>query len=416
MIVLQRQRIDWLDFTRFLCAFMILGIHWLRACFKTGLFGVGEKNVLVDGYQGQTIGLGMLPHVLIAGSAPTLPVWLSNLVGLLGGFGWEAVSALIIVSGFSLSLSLGTKSLDLAQWLDWLAKRAKRILVPFYLIALPFLAAYFLLLLVVPKFHGSFAHGIDKKLHELFHTPLLGVLMSHIALFDPFQRQGIASFFAPAWWFVPAILVAYASYPFLIWIARRNEMALFFGSAALSIATYALVERNILIDESWYYIVLQESFNFSLGILAGKAWLTTSRREAIERVLRPWYAFPVGLAMFALGNVANWSSSTRPIASIFFGPGLLLMLVAISMYAQKSALAHVARKIDSYDIYLVHQPFAFPIALAGRFLFNEYAIFVGMFAFYAIAILAAMLLGNVRRRLERRTVHPTRGAVPIIRA
>ncbi|GAC1305544.1 MAG: hypothetical protein NVS2B3_01500 [Vulcanimicrobiaceae bacterium] len=412
---MKRERLDWLDLTRLLCACMILGIHWLRACFKVELFGVGEANVLVDGYQNQSIGLGMLPHVLVAGTAPTAATWLANVVGILGGFGWEAVSALVIVSGFSLTLSLGEKRLDLRQWAAWLLARGKRILYPFYLVAIPFVGIYVALLFIVPTLHGAFFAGIDAKLRALFHTPPLGIVFSHVLLFDPYQRQGVASMFAPAWWFVPAILVAYVAYPAFVALARRSERALLAIAAAVTIGSYALADRRVLIDESWYFIALMEAFNLALGIALARAWQMPERREAIESALASPYAFAIGLTLFVDGNLANWSPVTRPIASMLFGPGLLLLLVAISFATRRSRFASLGTTIDSYDLYLVHQPFAYPIALAARFLFHGYAVFLGMVVFYATAIGVSLGFGRVRARLERPRSAYLPVAAPIVR-
>lgn len=394
-------RLDWLDLTRLLCAFMILGVHWLRACYELRLFGVGEAHVLIENYQGQDIGLSMLPHVFIERPI-NLAAWLADVVGILGGFGWEAVSALIIVSGFSLTMSIKARRFRASQWIVWIRKRANRILVPFYLVAIPFISLFFILLVLLPRFHQTFFVAILAKLHVQFHTPILGILMSHIVLFDPYKPQGIASFFAPAWWFVPAILLAYLSYPILIGFVRKNSALSLITAGIVSIVSYRLADTGVLYNENWYYIVLQESFNFTLGIAFGHAW-TTGGRIAFERAMQRRSMFLIGVGAFLVGNVANWSPFTRPIASMLFGPGLLLILIAIAIRL-KGRTAAVARKLDSYDLYLVHQPFAYPIALGAKLIFHSYAIFFGMFGFYFATAIAAMMLSALQSRIKKRSI------------
>lgn len=398
------QRLVWLDIVRLLSALMILGIHWLRACFKVGLFGTGDAVNLVIGYQGQTIGLRMLPKVLIAGTGASLATWLTNFIGLLGGFGWEGVSALIIVSGFSLTLALDGKTLTPSGWLKWLQKRALRIMIPFYLVALPFLIAYLALLSTAAHIHGAFARSLDAKLHGVLQTPPLGVALSHTLLFDPFARQWQADFFAPAWWFVPAILLAYVAYTALLPAVRRfHWLPVLLVSAVVSIVSYRLADTHVLMNESCYYIVLQECFNLTLGIVIGNAWLNAASRTRIKRVLFDRSIIVPAMLLFLAGNVANWSPATRPIASILFGPALVVTLVAIAKRLERTRVAEVAERTDAYGLYLVHQPFAFPVALVAKSVFHGYAVFLGWFAFVAVAGIATSVLNFGQRFIALRT-------------
>ncbi len=401
---LHNDRLIWLDIVRLLCALMILGIHWLRACYKVHLFGDPGAPNLVMGYQGQSLGFKMLPHVLIAGTGHSLSVWLTNLIGILGGFGWEGVSALIIVSGFSLTVAVGEKSLAARGWLGWFKRRALRILIPFYFVAIPFLGAYFAALTLLRHAHGALARNLLAEIHGQLQTPLLGVVLSHTLLFNPFARQWQPSFFAPAWWFIPAILLAYAVYPGMLAAVRRfHWMPTLAVSALLSVCAYRLADMNVFMNESWYYIVLQESFNFTLGIVIGHAWLQGQLRARIETILFRKSTFLLACAFFVVGNVANWSPATRPIASILFGPGLVLILIAIAKMLERTPVAVAARSTDAYALYLVHQPFAFPIALAARTALHSYGVFFGWPAFVAIAWLVTRLLGAVQDFVNRRT-------------
>lgn len=399
--IVKAERLVWLDIVRLVSALMILAFHWLRASRNVGLLGRDPGPTLVTGYQGQTIGLGMLPHVLVAGKAPLTYVWLDNIIGLFGGFGWQAVSALIVVSGFSLTLALGARRLSTGGWATWIRKRAIRIIVPFYLIAIPMLVAYVAALVVFGRTHGSFAAAMSHKLHALFTSPPLGIVTSHLLLFDPYGRLLQPNFFAPAWWFVPAILVAYVIYPVLLSGVRKSAGIVLFVAAAVTVFSYTLAERQILHDQNWYFIVLQELFNFTFGVVIGSMWLDASKRKKIEGVLFARYAFPVALSVWILGIIANWSASTRPFASMLFGPGLVWTIAPLAKRIENLTATRFALRVDAYDLYLVHEPFAFPVALVLRGVFHSYTLFLGWFVFLGIAVVAARTLAAFERRVLR---------------
>ena len=389
-------RLRWLDITRVLCALMILGIHWLRAGFRVGLFGGGDPVNLVMDYQNQNGGLQLFHYVLIAGRGSALSTWLTNLTGLLGGFGWEAVSALVLISGFSLGLSQRGTQLTGKEWLGWYGKRARRILVPFYIAAFAFLTLYGLVAAVIPHLGGRLAGAIDTKMLSQFHTPPLGVLSSHLFLIDPYNRFWTADFLAPAWWFVPAILLAYAVYPFVAAAVRRAGAAwILLAAAAVTIAAYAAADAGMLWNETWYYIVLQESFNFTLGIVIATLWLSP-KRAVLERTLDDPRIFALAGVVFVIGNLANWSGELRPVAGMLYGPSLTLMLAFTGRLLARMRFAAALTSVDPYDLYLVHQPFAFPVALVAGAVLHSYAVFVGWFVFVAVSVLAAKLLTRVQ--------------------
>jgi hypothetical protein len=374
----------------------------LRAAFHEQLFGVGDPASIVDQYQDESGGLAIFRHVLIAGTHGGLATWLTNLIGLLGGFGWEGVSALIVVSGFSLTIAQRSKILTPRGWAVWYGKRAKRILLPFYLAAAPFLALYAAAVAILPHLHQHFAATLDAKLHAQFHTPLLGIVMSHTVLFDPWNRFWSADFFAPAWWFVPAILLAYAIFP-VVHAARNvaRGIPLLVVAACVTILAYAASNAGILLNETWYYIVLHELFNFCLGVVVGTIWVGPGR-AALERVLDdPFVAF-LACGLFVLGNIVDWMPEIRPIASMLYGPSLVVVVVFLARRIAHRKLARALVSVDSYDLYLVHQPFAFPIALVAASLFHAYAVFVGWFVFLGVAVLAAKLLTAVQKPFLRR--------------
>lgn len=394
-----KERLLWLDLARVLSAAMILGFHWLRSGYKLGLVGPRGFNLIMS-YQWNTQGFALFHDVFIAGFDPKLTIWLTNIVGLLGGFGWEAVNAFIVFSGFSLALSQGNRSLSWREWLLWYRKRAARVLVPFYTVAIPCLVLVVLALVGLQHVHTSTATLFQAKVDDQLNGPLLGVVASHILLFDPLAQQGTASFFVPAWWFVPAIALAYLTYP-LVWRASRyrHGIPLLLLSGIITIGSYIATDARVFLNEAWYFIVLNESFNFSLGVAAAGAWLGAGR-PAIERALESPRALIGALALFVLGNLCNWRTETRPIASMLFGPSLAFALAFLGNRLQAWNHANKLLTVDPYDLYLVHQPFAFPIALVASKIFHGYALFFGWFIFVALASAAAHVLGDVQHALS----------------
>jgi hypothetical protein len=371
-------------------------------------FNVGIPIDIIIHYQYQNGGLHeFLDSLLVAGTAPQLSTWLSNLIGLFGSLGWEAVSPLIIISGFSLAIAQRATSLTPREWLTWFGKRARRILIPFYLTALPILGAIALAIVVLPHVHAQAAGVIETKLLSQFHTPPLGVVLSHIILLDPWGFQWSADFVAPAWWFVPAILLAYAAYPFIRTAARFGRgIPLLAGAAIVTMAAYAASAALLIANETWYYIVLQELFNFCLGVVVAQVWLG-SGRASLARVLDDSRVLAIAVVLFAVGNVANDITAFRPIASMLYGPSLALIIVFVAQRIAGWRVARTLTGLDPYDLYLVHQPFAFPVALAAKVLFHGYAVFLGWFVFFGVAALATRALGAVQRVLFARLEHRT---------
>lgn len=404
------ERLLWLDIARVLSAVMILGFHWLRAGYQLGLIGPRGFNLIII-YQGNTAGLSFFHDIFIAGFDPKLTTWLTNASGILGGFGWEAVSAFILISGFSLAASQHGKSLDFSDWLTWYRKRAQRVLIPFYIVALPCLALAAIAIVGLHYAHGPLASLLDSKLNSQFHTSLLGIALSHTLLFDPLEPQWNPNFFVPAWWFIPAILLAYVTYPF---VRRASTVAhglpLVLLSALITMAAYVGTNNGVLTDEFWYFIVLHESFNFSLGVVAANLWLGAGR-PALERAISSPAFFAAAFVVFVIGNLCDWTNATRPVASMLFGPSLAFMLVAVGKRLETWRHASKLLSVDPYDLYLVHQPFAYPLALVSKLFLHGYALFFGWFVFLAVASIAARILTVVQRPIQAWVGRPRARAI-----
>jgi hypothetical protein len=59
----------------------------------------------------------------------------------------------------------------------------------------------------------------------------------------------------------------------------------------------------------------------------------------------------------------------------------------------------VLTSFDAYDLYLVHQPFAFPIALVAKVLFHSYGAVLGWFVFLGVVAVATKLVTAGQRAI-----------------
>jgi hypothetical protein len=137
-----------------------------------------------------------------------------------------------------------------------------------------------------------------------------------------------------------------------------------------------------------------------------------SGRAALERLITDPRVFIAALVIFAAGNVANWTPDLRPIASMLYGPSLVVIVAFLGKRLDENVLGRALLTTDPYDLYLVHQPFAFGTALLAKFAFHSYAVFLGWFVFVAIATGAARLLTLVQGRLVFRLRPAARKLVP----
>jgi hypothetical protein len=80
-----------------------------------------------------------------------------------------------------------------------------------------------------------------------------------------------------------------------------------------------------------------------------------------------------------------------------YGPSLVVVLLFLGTWLARSRHARLLTSVDAYDLYLVHQPFAFPIAIVAKTVLHSYAVFVGWFIFVAVAMAASKVLSIAQR-------------------
>jgi hypothetical protein len=276
----------------------------------------------------------------------------------------------------------------------------RRILLPYYCIAGPLLAAALI-------FRGAFTGhsgvlgAFAEKIDGLIPGTWDHVLLIHAFLVDPSRPQWVASFFSPAWWFVPAILVGYACFPMMLFcLDRFGSRVSLLVAFCITLVSYQLVLDDILLDNAWYFVVLNECFSFVLGMAVGRSLLDASGRRRILDFLGSWRALGIGLALFVVGNVLNWFAVTYPLASPAYSTGMSMVLGFLAIrLARFGALSRLAQRVDIYLLYLLHQPFAFPVALICARTLGRAGLSLGLLIFLALVSGGVAIVGALLQRL-----------------
>ena len=383
-------RLDWLDVLRLLCALQIVGFHWLRACFATGAFGAGQDASLVRPYRHFNPGLTQSRYLLIDGQSSEVGARIANdIVGLSFGFGWQAVNVFILLSG--LGLALAYEAAPPRSLRNWYGRRLRRILAPYLAVAIPFLAAAFALTAMLSETSETLQQ-LSVKIARTLNGPWTIEFIKHVFLFDLRQPHWVAEFFAPAWWFIPAIIVAYAMFPIIFACVRRLRASwALAASLSISVTSYVLSVAGILLENAWYFVVLHELFSFVLGIVIGRALTKATARTKFTAILDARSAALAGAALFITGNLANWFLALYPVSSPLYTIGLGLMLGFLAVRLSRRLWAvRTSRRIDPYYLYLLHQPFAFPLAAVLVSVIGSWTTAIG-FVFYLVVCAAAVL-------------------------
>lgn len=386
---LGNERLAWLDVLRLLAIVQILGFHWLRTCFETGRYDLTSSPA----YQDVGIGFGQL-HFLIIDHTGHMPAALiNNVIGLLFGVGWEAVNVFILISGLGLTLNYRPERRDFSLG-TWYSHRFRRILVPFYSVAFPLLIAGALFKLAALGQGGVLGTLAAKLAAKNLAEPLPVEFLTHLFLLDPRQSGWGAHFFAPAWWFIPPLLLAYLAFPWIYRaIDRFGALPVLGVALAVSIAGYLTTDNGLLFEYGWYFIIYHELFNFTLGIVVGRLLRSEPGRAQFDRAITSTWWPLFGCALFVAGNIANWFPLPHPICSALFTPGFALMLAFVSVRLSRSqAVLALCRAIDPYYLYLLHQPFVLPMALIAASLAGVAGYFNFALGFVLYMLVAAAVV------------------------
>jgi len=394
-------RVAWLDLLRIFCAAEIVGFHWLRACVKAGVLAQEAPANFITEYRQHSWGLAGFRHLLLDHSPHQIVRFLNDTTGVVFGFGWEAVHVFVLISGFSLTLGLRDR-LSTAEWRQWFAKRIKRIVFPFYLVALP-LAAMMAALAALPRgVVGGVLARFQEKLLGNGAADLFGLLVSQVLLFDPRKPLFTPVFVSPAWWFVPAILVGYLVFPFL-WVSIRKigAPAVLLTALGVSVTSYIAVQHAQLIEFSWGFVALNEIFNFCLGIALGRFYSSPDGRRLIDRLVASNYVLAAGIGLAVAGNSVNQYAAGYPFSSLFFTVGLAICGARLALSVSTFKWPALVSGLDPFLIYLLHQPFAFPLAFGLVKLTGALTPSLGILLYFGLVWQLTVLFGSAYRWILR---------------
>ena len=390
---LDTARIAWLDVLRLICAIEIVGFHWLRACLNNAAFGRGELRSLIDPYRNPGLGTGQFHYLLLDRTTPAPASLVNDALGWVFGFGWEAVNVFILLSGLSLALQAGRAG-GIGTLAQWYTRRLVRVLLPFYLVAIPAVLAAFAFLAFATGRPGLLGHLAEKVASQATGS-LAGSLAKHLFLIDLSQPHFMPFLFASAWWFVPAIVVGYLVFPFLLAAYRRTSLAVWLlGSFAVSVVSYRLSQIGVLLDDTWYFVPCQELFSFAVGIAVGDRLARAGFESKLRRRLGSPYVAAAASSLFAVGNVVSWFIPTYAFGSPLYSLGMTGGLAFVAIHLSKMPFVlRLCSKLDPYNLYLLNQPLAFPLAAVAVAIFGAWATAAGLVVFLLLCLSAAMVFG-----------------------
>ncbi|MGV0025793.1 acyltransferase family protein [Phormidesmis priestleyi] len=328
----QPQRLAWLEGIRIFAAVLLLWYH--SQLLFTKYSYTPQPTGLIDNLQrmtvaGDQLGQGFAQMV-------SLPVW----------FGFQFVDVFVLISGFSLVLSLKGKPLEIKSFLK---KRFLRILLPFWTVA--WLA--YPILWTIAKLTNSYAP-------DAWHT-FAG--MTFPLLFD-YGGDLLLPTNGP-WWFVPLILSFAFIFPFLWHLSHRwgarnlvvISIAVTFIYRAFAVYVFGGHPTYVVIDTpaGWqpFLPFIAKLSTFVLGIAIAKAYL---QGKGMIFWSSP-KALLVGIPIYVVGFIAQFYKFGWIFDDFLIAIGLTLCCMVVFRTMSKwlrieSLLVWLG--LHSYSYFLIH--------------------------------------------------------------
>ncbi len=327
------QRLAWLEGVRIFAAVMILLYHaqlmMTHYAFTPQPSGL-LNNLGLMGSASDRLGHHPLLSIL------SLPVW----------FGFQFVDLFVLISGFSLVLSLHGKPLETGTFLK---RRFLRILAPLWTIIW---LAYPLLWLL-----GTITSSYIPDVWNFFAAATFPLLYD-------FAGQLLLPINGP-WWFVSLILSFTLIFPFLWSLLRRwGALNLLLMSLLLTLAyrvlavyafgghpTYAIVETR----SNWlpFLPFLAKLSTFIVGMVVGQ-WFQQARGPLFWQ---PGKALVIGAPIYLLGFASQFYWAGWVIADLLVPIGLGLCCMAFfQILTRSSQISRVFLMLGahSYSFFLIH--------------------------------------------------------------
>lgn len=326
------KRLAWIEGMRIFAAVMILLYH-AQLLFNNYAFTPQPTGLINNLQQLITLTkektfLEQVAHII------TLPAW----------FGFQFVDVFVLISGFSLVLSLGSNQLKPA---DFLKKRLLRLLWPFWTVAW---LSYPILWAI-----GIATHTYIPDAWHTFAGATFPLLFS-------FRGELLFATSGP-WWFVPLMICFTLIFPILwkllqSWGARN----LLFVSTLFTIAYRALAvyilgghPTYVILDtpavEQPFQIFVSKLSIFVVGMVVAQAYKQGS--------LVSWsnyQALLVGIPLYLLGFICQFYWLGWVFADLLLPLGLTLICMAILRYLKSPRLQNWMIQLGkySYSFFLIH--------------------------------------------------------------
>ncbi|MDX2229856.1 MAG: acyltransferase [Leptolyngbyaceae cyanobacterium bins.349] len=327
------QRIAWLEGVRMFAAVMILVYH---------------AQLLITDYAYTPQPSGLLANarsLLVANNQLGLSPWLA-IASLPGWFSFQFVDVFVLISGFSLVLSLKGQPLKTGSFLK---QRCLRILFPFWTVVW---LSYPVLWLV-----GTLTHSYIPDLWHFFAAATFPLL------FD-YSGELLLPISGP-WWFVALILSFTLVFPFL-WkrLQQWGAKNLFLASLAITLiyrtlAVYAFHGHPTYVISStaanWFpFLALTAKLStFVLGMIVAQAYL--QRRGPL--FWQPGTAMAIGLPIYLTGFICQFYALGWIVADLLTAIGLTLCCMVIFQALAKFANTRsilLWLGAHSYSYFLIH--------------------------------------------------------------
>ncbi|MBD2102739.1 acyltransferase [Leptolyngbya sp. FACHB-261] len=268
--------------------------------------------------------------------------WLS----IPGWFGFQFVDVFVLISGFSLALSLQTKPLPPIAFLK---QRLMRLLRPFWTVAW---LAYPILWLI-----GTLTNSYSP---DAWH--------SFAGITFPLSTDYRGSLLLPtsgSWWFMPLIFSFTLLFPWLWKLLHRWGLYNLLLASTLLTLAYRLLAVYCLGGHPTYVLIdtpaAEQPFQLFLAKLSTFVLsMTVAHRYCQGKGPLFWsqpQAFVVGLVLYSLGFVGQFSRLGWVVAELLLPLGLtLLCMVVTRLLCKWSPLQHFMRWLGghSYSYFLIH--------------------------------------------------------------
>ncbi|HEY9908559.1 MAG TPA: acyltransferase [Thermosynechococcaceae cyanobacterium] len=328
------QRLAWLEGIRMVAAVLLLLYH--AQLLFTGYAYTPQPTGLADNLQklltpvGESANRGLLYWLF------GIPTW----------FGFQFVDVFVLISGFSLVLSLKGKPLEIGSFLR---RRLLRILWPLWTVAW---LAYPTLWAIGTATNSYIPHGWHIFAGSTF--PLA---------FD-YGGELLLPTSGP-WWFVPLILSFAGLFPFLWYLLQRWGAAnLLRVSLVLTVAYRALAVYQfgghptyviLATPSDWqpFLLFLSKLSTFVLGIVVG--WRYTQGKGPV--FWRSERALLVGLPIYALGFVCQFYRLGWVFVDLLLPIGLTLLSMVVFRALSRLRFTEpvlVWLGAHSYSYFLIH--------------------------------------------------------------